>query len=108
MVSKNQLKQILKLKHKKYRTRLGYFVAEGEKIVNDLINSSWQAQSLYSLEDNFHPNAIKIDFSLMKKITHLKTPSPVLGIFKIPSNIKTKPCLLTIAIDKVFKKILNM
>ena len=101
MVSKNQLKQILKLKHKKYRTRLGYFVAEGEKIVNDLINSSWQAHSLYSLEDNFHPNAIKIDLSLMKKITHLKTPSPVLGIFKIPSNIKTKPCLLTIAIDKL-------
>ena len=86
MVSKNQLKQILKLKHKKYRTRLGYFVAEGEKIVNDLINSSWQAHSLYSLEDNFHPNAIKIDFSLMKKITHLKTPSPVLGVFKIPNK----------------------
>ena len=55
MVSKNQLKQILKLKHKKYRTRLGFFVAEGEKIVNDLINCSWHAQSLYSLEDNFHP-----------------------------------------------------
>ena len=52
MVSKNQLKQILKLKHKKYRTRLGYFVAEGEKIVSDLINSSWQAHSLYSLEES--------------------------------------------------------
>ena len=101
MVSKNQLKQILKLKHKKYRTRFGYFVAEGEKIVNDLINASWHAQSLYSLENNFHPKAIKIDFSVMKKISHLKTPSPVLGVFKIPSNIKTKPSLLTIAIDKL-------
>ena len=101
MVSKNQLKQILKLKHKKYRTRLGYFVAEGEKIVNDLINSSWHAQSLYSLEDNFHPKAIKIDYSVMKKISHLKTPSPVLGVFKIPNKVKTKPSLLTIAIDKL-------
>ena len=101
MVSKNQLKQILKLKHKKYRTRLGYFVAEGEKIVNDLINSSWHAQSLYSLEDNFHPKAIKIDSSVMKKISHLKTPSPVLGVFKIPNKIKIKPSLLTIAIDKL-------
>ena len=101
MVSKNQLKQILKLKHKKYRTRLGYFVAEGEKIVNDLINSSWHAQSLYSLEDNFHPKAIKIDSSVMKKISHLKTPSPVLGVFKIPNKVKTKPSLLTIAIDKL-------
>ena len=69
MVSKNQLKQILKLKHKKYRTRLGFFVAEGEKIVNDLINSSWHAQSLYSLEDNFHPKAIKIDFSCFNLAT---------------------------------------
>ena len=101
MVSKNQLKQILKLKHKKYRTRFGYFVAEGEKIVNDLINSSWHAQSLFSLEDNFHPKAIKIDFSVMKKISHLKTPSPVLGVFKIPNKIKIKPSLLTIAIDKL-------
>ena len=101
MVSKNQLKQILKLKHKKYRTRLGFFVAEGEKIVNDLINCSWHAQSLYSLEDNFHPKAIKIDFSVMKKISHLKTPSPVLGVFKIPNKIKIKPSLLTIAIDKL-------
>ena len=101
MVSKNQLKQILKLKHKKYRTRFGYFVAEGEKIVNDLINSSWHAQSLYSLEDNFHPKAIKIDSSVMKKISHLKTPSPVLGVFKIPNKVKTKPSLLTIAIDKL-------
>ena len=101
MVSKNQLKQILKLKHKKYRIRFGYFVAEGEKIVNDLINSSWHAQSLYSLEDNFHPKAIKIDSSVMKKISHLKTPSPVLGVFKIPNKINTKPCLLTIAIDKL-------
>ena len=101
MVSKNQLKQILKLKHKKYRTRLGYFVAEGEKIVNDLINCSWHAQSLYSLEDNFHPKAIKIDFSVMKKISHLKPPSPVLGVFKIPNKIKIKPSLLTIAIDKL-------
>ena len=101
MVSKNQVKQIHKLKHKKYRTRFGYFVAEGEKIVNDLINSSWHAQSLYSLEDNFHPKAIKIDFSVMKKISHLKTPSPALGVFKIPNKIKTKPSLLTIAIDKL-------
>ena len=101
MVSKNQVKQIHKLKHKKYRTRFGYFVAEGEKIVNDLINCSWHAHYLYSLEDNFHPKAIKIDFSLMKQITHLKTPSPVLGVFKIPNQIKTKPCLLTIAIDRL-------
>ena len=101
MVSKNQLKQITKLKHKKYRTRFGYFVAEGEKIVNDLINSSWHAHSLYSLEDNFHPKAIRIDFSLMKQISHLKTPSPVLGVFKIPSEKTTRPSELTIAIDRL-------
>jgi len=101
MVSKNQVKQIHKLRHKKYRTRFGYFVAEGKKIVNDLINCSWHAQYLYSLEDNFHPKAIKIDFSSMKQITHLKTPSPALGVFKIPSEIKTKGPLLTIAIDRL-------
>ena len=53
------------------------------------------------MEDNFHPKAIKIDSSVMKKISHLKTPSPVLGVFKIPNKVKTKPSLLTIAIDKL-------
>ena len=28
--------------------------------------------------------AIKIDLATMKQITHFKTPSPVLGVFKIP------------------------
>ena len=41
-ISKNQLKQIALLKEKKFREREGLFVAEGEKIVEELIHSDFE------------------------------------------------------------------
>ena len=37
MISKNQLKYVRQLEQKKYRKREGLFVAEGVKVVNDLL-----------------------------------------------------------------------
>ena len=88
MVTKAQLKQILQLKQKKYRLAKGLFVAEGEKTVREFLDASWSCINLFSVNDNFHPKAQKIDFTDMSRITHFKNPSPVLGVFEIP---KLKP-----------------
>ena len=45
-ISKNQLKQIALLKEKKFREREGLFVAEGEKIVEELIHSDFEIISI--------------------------------------------------------------
>ena len=39
MISKNQQKYIRQLEQKKYRKREGMFVAEGTKVVGDLLKS---------------------------------------------------------------------
>ena len=47
MVSNNQRKQILQLKQKKYRLSSGYFVAEGEKVVEEILSASWECVFLF-------------------------------------------------------------
>ena len=101
MVSKNQRKQILKLKQKKYRLLLGLFVAEGEKVVKELLAASWRCDYLFSIKENIHPKAIKIDLATMKQLTHFKTPSPVLAVFEIPKSNQYIPNHITIAVDGV-------
>ena len=51
MVSKNQQKKIIQLKQKKYRSKFGLFVAEGKKVVNDLINSEIECEFLFSIRN---------------------------------------------------------
>ena len=41
MISANKIKFINSLKSKKNRHKSGYFVAEGDKIVGDLLRSDW-------------------------------------------------------------------
>ena len=101
MVSKNQRKQILQLKQKKYRQQLGLFVAEGVKVVEELLSSSWKCNSLFTLEEHFHSHALTVDLKTMKQITHFKTPSPLLGVFEIPSRPNVQPSAVTIAVDAV-------
>ena len=101
MVTKAQLKQILQLKQKKYRLAKGLFVAEGEKTVREFLDASWFCINLFSVNDNFHPKAQKIDFTEMSRITHFKNPSPVLGVFEIPTFLSNRVSQTTIAVDGI-------
>ena len=101
MVTKGQLKQILQLKQKKHRLAKGLFVAEGEKAVGEFISASWTYKNLFSLENNFHPQAEQIDFTVMNQITHFKNPSPVLGVFQIPKLKLISESPITIAVDGI-------
>ena len=101
MVSKNQRKQILQLKQKKYRLATGLFVAEGEKVVEELLSASWTCVSLFSIAPHFHPQSELVTVSEMKGITHFKSPSPVLGVFKLPLSKKIIEENVTIAVDGI-------
>ena len=84
MVTKNQLKQILKLKKKKQRIAQGLFVAEGKKTVGEFLAASWPCKILFTLDNYFHSNAVMISQTEMNKITHFKNSGPILGVFEIP------------------------
>ena len=86
MLSSNQRKLILQLEKKKYRLANKLFVAEGKKVVNELINSDWSFKNLFSTEENFHPGSELLTLDEMKKISNFKTPIQVLGIFLLPDS----------------------
>ena len=87
MLSKNLQKKISKLFYKKYRNEMGLFVAEGRKVVNELLDSNYEIESLFSTKI-IRQNHILLNENQMKKISFLKTPSSILGVFKIPRKIK--------------------
>lgn len=104
-LSKNQLKLINSLQQKKYRQKHKLFVAEGLKVVNELLKSSLEVEQLFVLENSEHftdlQNITRISTSELKKISSLKTPNVVLGLFKIPNEKPLQKNGLIVALDGI-------
>jgi len=91
MISKSQIKLIQSLQYKKIRTKYGLFVAEGPKLVADLMQSPIKIHSIFathqwfeSLDEGWPTNSQEISDSELKQISMLSTPHEVLGLFYIP------------------------
>jgi TrmH family RNA methyltransferase len=94
MLSQNQIKHITALKSKKFREEFRQFIAEGHKLVSDLLESSysisgiyasagWIVENLKSIQDKKIP-AFETTPREMERISSLSTPSPVLALLEIP------------------------
>lgn len=94
MISKNQLKYIRLLEQKKYRRREGLFVAEGTKVVGDLLQS-YKPSALYATKDWVAPDKdLSITIVTDDELRHLsfqQHPQQVLALFPIPKAIQNKP-----------------
>ena len=88
MITKNQIKLIKSLRSKKNRIQSGFFVAEGEKIVDELIESDLNSINIFSTSEKYKnlKNHISINSTQLKQISNQKSPNNVVGIFKIPKN----------------------
>ena len=86
---KSKVKYIQSLSHKKLRDEEDVFVAEGPKIINELLAASnVQPVELYGVKEwvATHPNTEEIEPSMLERISFLSTPNQVLGIFKKPAR----------------------
>jgi TrmH family RNA methyltransferase len=105
MVSKNQIKLITSLQHKKYRQEQQMFVAEGVKVIQELLESNFVLEHLFEAESIFEhvPSAKKtmVNEQEMKRISALSTASPCLAIFKIPKATPVDNSGLIVALDSV-------
>ena len=86
MLTKNQIKLIRSLRIKKNRNKHGLFVAEGEKIVDELLDSNLKLYHLFTTENKYE---LLEKYSIVKnheleKISNVKTPNKVLAVFEIP------------------------
>jgi len=89
-ISKNQLKTITGLSQKKYRQKHQLFIAEGVKVIHEFLNSSFELDTIFALDD-FKTSIsekyiVRISEKDLLKISNLKSPNKVLGLFRIPEE----------------------
>ncbi len=86
MITNSELKYIKKLGRKKYRNLHSHFIVEGEKVFKDFFESNIQIFKSYSTKKVKGQKNIIVTDNCMKKMTFLKNPSNVLGIFLTPKE----------------------
>jgi TrmH family RNA methyltransferase len=105
MVSKNQIKTITGLQQKKYRKLHKMFFAEGIKVVQELLNSNFELQQLFTTEDIFKgvpkDKTELITEAELKKISALTTPNTCLALFAMPEEQPISQAGLIIALDDI-------
>ena len=94
MLSKPMVKYIQSLQHKKFRDEFNVFVAEGPKVVSELLaNGSFLCKQVFALDSWINemdavtkaalPEKIeKVEVHELKKISGLSTPNQVLAVFE--------------------------
>ncbi len=95
MLSLNQVKFINSLKIKKYRQQHKAFIVEGEKGVDELLNSKLHTLKVYALHEWLDKNIVQlrkkniehaeITAEELKKVSDLVTPNRVLAVASIPA-----------------------
>jgi TrmH family RNA methyltransferase len=105
MLSKNQIKLITSLQQKKYRKQEQLFFAEGVKVVQELLQSNFELQDLFTTKQDFisvsKTKVHAISDAELKKISALATPNSCLAVFKIPKAKEMKESGLILALDDV-------
>lgn len=105
MVSKNQIKLISSLHQKKFRQANQLFIAEGVKVIQELLDAHFDLVHIYATEVLFE--TIEADqFSLisnddLRKISALAVANNCLAIFKIPVAKNFEQKGLVVALDSV-------
>ena len=89
MISKNQIKYIRQLELKKYRKREGLFVAEGPKVVGDLLRR-YTPKAVFATKEwipstEVSPSCLTlVTEDELQRISFLQHPQQVLALFRLP------------------------
>ena len=96
MISKNQIKYVRQLEQKKFRKQEGLFIAEGHKVVGDLLRAGYIPKMLFATEKWLHENRLLVLTTAvtpttvtdeeLRRISLQQHPQQVLALFPIPSS----------------------
>lgn len=105
MVSKNQIKLITSLQQKKYRIANKLFFAEGVKGIQELLDSNFELEHLYTTQNDFglvfNEKKTIINENDLRKISALATPNSCLALFKMPLEKPIVQTGLIVALDSI-------
>ena len=105
MVTKNQIKLISGLHQKKQRFVNQLFFAEGVKVIQELLQSNFELEHLYTTLNDFQEvqtsKRTLINDQELKKISALTTPNSCLAVFKMPAENEINSAGLILALDDI-------
>ena len=103
MISKNQIKFVRQLEQKKYRKAEGLFVAEGPKVVGDLLRAGFKAHTIFATSE-WQSQGLpfqEVSDEELRRVSFLQHPQKVLALFFIPSIPVPSVSNLSLALDDV-------
>src|SRR5690606_693457 len=95
---------ITSLRLKKHREKHNLFFAEGPKVVKELLESAFVAESIFAttpITGIDEKDVTQISEKELKKISDLKTPNKVLAVFSMPVAEALQLNGLTLVLDDV-------
>ena len=107
MVTKSELKYIQSLSDKKVRLETGCFIAEGVKLVGEMIAAGYPLKAVYALDSWESPDASmevnRVEAFELEKMSLLQTPNQVLAVALMPQQKKEIDIAgpLTIVLDGI-------
>jgi TrmH family RNA methyltransferase len=109
MISKREVKYIQSLCHKKQRVADRLFIVEGEKAVEELLQSHWPVKQIYatsSWKANHEKVSALVEVATMEQIQQmsgLNTARNVLALVQMPPDLETTltPGGLTLVLDTI-------
>lgn len=82
MLSNQQIKHFKSLQQKKFRDQHQCFIAEGDKLIHDLLDSDLKLIQLYYISNNGFKKGEEISKNEMSRISGLKTHSNSFAVFE--------------------------
>ncbi|CAM3345422.1 putative tRNA/rRNA methyltransferase [Flavobacterium longum] len=105
MVSKSQIKLITALHQKKYRQQQRRFIAEGVKVIGELLAAGWTLEHLYLTNDDFAdvpaPKRTLVSDAELQKMSALTTANTCLAVFHFANEKPVMETGLLVALDDI-------
>ena len=102
---KSEIQLVRSLADKRAREEYGLFLAEGDKLITELITSDFNVKKIYSLEGHFQGDNVEwVAPSEMSRISQLKSANSSVAVVEIPRytlDIESLSGELTLLLDGV-------
>ena len=103
-MTKAEIQFVRSLADKRVRDAEHLFVAEGDKLISEILSSGLRVRNIYALEGHFDGRAERVTAKEMERISQLKTASTSLAVVEQPRHnapAKAPANRLTLALDGV-------
>lgn len=104
MLTNSDSKLINSFANKKFRQKYNKFVVEGVKMINEVLQSSYKVDKIYTTKNIFdeHPvESVLINERELKKISQLVQPNTAVAVCEIPEEKEIKFKGLMLALDDI-------